>query len=173
MDPDPGSGDPPGLFTKANAEFPAYGGGGFAVGYPFFGYGYGFPGMGYGLRRARLRIPHRGIWYRTLWHGWLRRNGLGHGGYGGMGYGMGGYGGMGYGMGATEWATMGYGGWAQRHGLRRDGLRRFWLRAMGITRTSTPETSPLYNPLFGVGLTPLGAQSYMLETQMFGRRSRR
>jgi len=29
------------------------------------------------------------------------------------------------------------------------------------------------NPLFGVGLTPLGARSYMMETQLFGRRSAR
>ena len=28
-------------------------------------------------------------------------------------------------------------------------------------------------PLYGVGLTPLGTQSYMIETQLFGRRSAR
>jgi hypothetical protein len=34
----------------ANAQFPAYGGMGMAVGYPGWGYGgfYGYPGMGYG-----------------------------------------------------------------------------------------------------------------------------
>jgi hypothetical protein len=31
----------------------------------------------------------------------------------------------------------------------------------------------LYNPLFGVGLTPLGAQSYIIEPRLFGRRSAR
>ena len=34
-------------------------------------------------------------------------------------------------------------------------------------------TPGLMNPLFGVGMTPLGAQSYMYETQVLGRRSRR
>jgi hypothetical protein len=34
-------------------------------------------------------------------------------------------------------------------------------------------TPGLFNPWFGAGLTPLGAQSYMIETQLFGRRSAR
>ena len=48
--------------APARAQFPAYGGGGMAVGYPGWGYGgfYGYPAMGYG--------------------------GMGYG-YGGMGYG--------------------------------------------------------------------------------------
>jgi hypothetical protein len=28
-------------------------------------------------------------------------------------------------------------------------------------------------PMYGIGLTPLGTQSYMMETQLFGRRSAR
>ena len=123
----------------ASAQFPAYGGGGFAVGYPFFGYGYGFPGMGYGYGH-----PIGGY-------------GIGPYGMGGYGYGMG-YGGMGYGMGYGGFGY-GYPGYGYGYGY---GYPNIYAR-----------TSPLYNPLFGVGLTPLGAQSYILETQLFGRCSAR
>ncbi len=73
--------------------------------------------------------------------GGLGYGGLGYGGYGfnGLGYGGYPYGGMGY-YGA------GYGpGYAGFYGT---GFR---------------------NPMFGVGLTPLGSQSYMAETRLFGR----
>ncbi len=71
--------------------------------------------------------------------------GMGYGGmgYGGMGYGGMGYGGMGYGFG---YPGFGYGGgYAGYYGT---GWR---------------------NPMFGVGLTPLGTQSYMTETRLFNR----
>jgi len=126
--------------ATASAQFPAYGGGGMAVGYPFFGYGYGSPGMGYGYGGPGYGYPIGGYGIGPY--------GMGGSGYGGMGYGMG-YGGFGY----------GYPGYSYGYGY---GSPNIYAR-----------TSPLYNPLFGVGLTPLGAQSYMLETQLFGRRSRR
>ncbi|MGP0064152.1 MAG: hypothetical protein ACLQGP_11210 [Isosphaeraceae bacterium] len=71
--------------------------------------------------------------------------GMGYGmGYGGMGYGGMGYGGMGYG--GMGYGGMGYGaGYAGFYGT---GWR---------------------NPMFGVGLTPLGTQSYMMETRLFNR----
>jgi hypothetical protein len=124
----------------ANAQFPAYGGGGMVAGYPGFGFGMGYPGMGYGYPIGGYGIGPYGM------------DGFGGMGYGGVGYGGMGYGGMGYGMG---YGGFGYGGYGY-------GYPNIYA-----------QTSPLYNPLFGVGLTPLGAQSYMLETQLFGRRSRR
>jgi len=115
----------------ASAQFPAYGGGGMAVGYPGWGYGgfYGYPAMGYG----------------------------GFYGYPGMGYGYGGigYGGMGYGYGGIAYGYPGF----QYYGF-----------GYGNPGFYTPG---LMNPLFGVGMTPLGVQSYMYETQVLGRRSRR
>jgi hypothetical protein len=124
----------------ANAQFPAYGGGGMVAGYPGFGFGMGYPGMGYGYPIGGYGIGPYGM------------DGFGGMGYGGVGYGGMGYGGMGYGMG---YGGFGYGGYGY-------GYPNIYA-----------QTSPLYNPLFGVGLTPLGAQSYMVETQLFGRRSRR
>ena len=128
--------------APARAQFPAYGGGGMAVGYPGWGgYGgfYGYPAMGYG--------------------------GMGYG-YGGMGYG---YGGMGYGnpmMGGGFYG--GYGGYPA-YGYGYPGFRYYGF-GYGNPGFYTPG---LMNPLFGVGMTPLGAQSYIYETQVFGARSRR
>jgi hypothetical protein len=127
--------------APARAQFPAYGGGGMAVGYPGWGYGgfYGYPGMGYG--------------------------GMGYG-YAGMGYG---YGGMGYDspvMGGGFYG--GFGGYpAYGYGGPGFGYYGFGYGNPGFY------TPGLMNPLFGVGLTPLGAQSYIYETQVLGRRSRR
>jgi hypothetical protein len=116
--------------APAHAQFPAYGGGGMAFGYPGWGYGgfYGYPAMGYGM------------------------------GYGGMGYGGMGFGGMGYG-------GMGYGG----TGFGYPGFEYYGF-GYGNPGFYTPG---LMNPLFGVGMTPLGAQSYLYETRVLGRRSRR
>jgi hypothetical protein len=144
----------------ANAQFPAYGGGGMVAGYPGFGFGMGYPGMGYGYPIGGYGIgPYGmdgfgGMGYGGVGYGGMGYGGMGYGGmgYGGMGYGGMGYGGMGYGMG---YGGFGYGGYGY-------GYPNIYA-----------QTSPLYNPLFGVGLTPLGAQSYMVETQLFGRRSRR
>ena len=149
---------------SAHAQFPAYGGGGIAVGYPFFGYGYGLPGMGYGYGELGYGYPIGG--YGIGPYGMGGYGGIGYGmGYGGMGYGMG-YGGMGYG--GMGYGGMGYGGMG--YGM---GYGGFGYGGYGFYPNIYAQTSPLYNPLFGIGLTPLGAQSYMLETQLFGRRSRR
>jgi hypothetical protein len=119
----------------ASAQFPAYGGGGMAFGYPGWGYGgfYGYPAIGYGY------------------------------GYGGIGYGSGavGYGYPGPAYGFPAWGGNFYGGY---------GYPAYYGFGYGNPGFYTPG---LLNPLFGVGMTPLGAQSYMLETRVFGRRRAR
>ena len=79
---------------NARAQFPAYGGGGVAVGW---GVGYAYPGWGYG--GGAFGYP--GYGFPGVGYGY------GMGGYGMGGYGMGGYGMGGYGMGgsATAWAV--------------------------------------------------------------------
>jgi hypothetical protein len=130
----------------ARAQFPAYGGGGMAFGYPGWGYGgfYGYPGIGYGYGYGAIGLGYPGWGYG----GSYAFPGIGSG-YAGWGYGYpfsaaGYFGGFGY--------PMDYG-----FGYGNPGFF----------------TPGLFNPLFGVGLTPLGAQSYMIETQLFGRRSAR
>ena len=124
--------------STASAQFPAYGGGGMAVGYPGWGYGgfYGYPAMGYG---------YAGIGYGGMGYGGMGYGGMGYGGmgYGGMGFGGMGYGGMGYGFPGYRYYGFGYG----NPGFYTPGLM---------------------NPLFGVGMTPLGAQSYLYETRVLG-----
>ncbi len=121
------------LFSSvtASAQFPAYGGGGIAVGYPGWGYGgfCGYPAVGYG---------YGGLYgYPAMGYGGI--------GFAGAGYGYG-YGGFGYGYPGFQYYGFGYG----NPGFYTPGL---------------------LNPLFGVGMTPLGAQSYLYETQVLGRRS--
>ncbi len=85
-------------------------------------------------------------------------------GYPGIGYGGFGYGypmaavpyGYGYGYGYPAYAYGGYPGF-QYYGF-----------GYGNPGFYTPG---LANPLFGVGMTPLGVQSYLYETQILGRRS--
>ena len=98
---------------KATAQFPAYGGGGMAVGYG--GFGYGYPMMGYGYGMGGYGYPMMGAGY-----------GMGGYGFPGMGYGMGGYGpygrlwhGLRNGL-WHGWAAMEWGLW---HGLRNGRLR--------------------------------------------------
>jgi hypothetical protein len=101
-------------------------------------------------------------------------------GYGGWGMGYGypawGYGGMAYGYpawgygGPYGYPYMGYGypmyGFAYGYSYPRPGL--------GIGYGNLGFYPPgLMNPLFGVGMTPLGVQSYMYETRVLGRRSAR
>ena len=114
--------------APAQAQFPAYGGGGFGVAYPGWGYDgfYGYPGMGYG--------------YGMMGYGYPAMGGGFYGGYGYPGFA---YGGPGF-----EYYGFGYG----NPGFYTPGLM---------------------NPLFGVGMTPLGVESYLYETQVLGRRSRR
>src|SRR5262245_26350405 len=131
---------------RAAAQFPAYGGGGIAVGYPGWSYGgfYGYPAIGYGY------------------------GGLGYG-YGGLGYG---YGGMGYGYGGSYgFGPVGYGYPGGGGGFYGGfGYPAYFGFGFGNPGFYTPG---LLNPLFGVGMTPLGAQNYMLETRFLGRRSAR
>jgi hypothetical protein len=145
----------------ARAQFPAYGGGGMGFAYPAWNYGgfYGYPGMGY---------DGMGYGYGGMGYGY---GGMGYG-YGGMGYGYGGmgygYGGMGYGfpgMGGGFYGGYGYPGYAY-------GGPGFQYYGFGYGNPGF-YTPGLMNPLFGIGMTPLGAQSYMYETQVLGRRSRR
>jgi hypothetical protein len=115
----------------------------------YMGMGYGYPGWGYG--------------------GW------GYGGWGYPGWGWGGYGypsiaynygypGYGFGnipvsgnfvMGAPGY---GYGGFGYGYG-------GFGYAPGGIGMSGVG----YWNPMFGVGLTPLGTSSYMMETQVLGR----
>ena len=107
---------------------------------------------GYG----RLAIPAGATAGFTDTRPWATAMGYGGMGYGGMGYGGMGYGGMGYG--GMGYGGMGYGGM---------GYYGFGYGNPGFY------TPGLMNPLFGVGMTPLGAQSYLYETRVLGRRSRR
>jgi hypothetical protein len=90
-------------------------------------------------------------------------SGFGGGFYGGPGFGFGypmmmggfGYPGMGYGFGGGYGFGYGYGPGAFLGGYPGYGMPGLW------------------NPLFGVGMSPLGAQSFMYETQVLGRVPRR
>ena len=125
---------------SCQAQFFGYGGWGFP-GYGMYGgYGWGFPGMGMGY----------GFGYPAMGFGWgyPMMGGFGFGGpmMGGFGFGgpmMGDYGyGYGYPFGA------GYPGFAYTGALL---------------------SNPYTNPLFGVGLTPLGVNSYYTEMNLLGR----
>jgi hypothetical protein len=146
--------------TPARGQFfGGYGMGYGGMGYGGMGMGYGgfsYPGMGYGYG---LGMP--GYGYPALGYGGMGYGGMGYGGmgygYGGMGYGypmMGygygmGYGGMGYGFGG-----MGYG---------------YGFPGYGMGYGNPYALSGLFNPLFGVGMTPLGLQSYLYERNVLGR----
>jgi hypothetical protein len=131
----------------ASAQFLA---GGF--GYGGWGYGgYGYPGYGFG---------GYGVSPYAFGYGY----GYGYGypaygmAYGGIGYGYPGFGGFypgyGYGYGTlypniTAANVLGY--------------------SPGLPYAGPALSSPYTNPLFGVGLTPLGVQSYFAESNMLGR----
>jgi hypothetical protein len=105
--------------------------------------GYGYPGWGWG------GYGYPGVAYNYGYPGYgmgiFPVNGNytigapGYGGYGGYGYG--GYGGYGAGYGGFGYAPGGIG-----------------MSGVGY-----------WNPMFGVGLTPLGTQSYLMETRVLGR----
>jgi hypothetical protein len=115
-------------------------------GYPGWGYGYpgvgfGFPGLGYGYSGAGYAMPGWGFGYP----------GFGFGGFG-FGYGGFGYPFFGYGLGP---------------GLTYPGpVYGFGYPGVGYAGSYA---SSVWNPMVGAGVTPLAAQSYMLETQVFGR----
>ncbi len=89
----------------------------------------------------------------------------GYGGYGGYGGGYGGYGGgyggYGGGYGGYGGGYGGYGGlWRTRYGFGGFGYSPGGIGMSGVG---------YWNPMFGVGLTPLGNYSYMMETRVLGR----
>ena len=88
---------------------------------------------------------------------------MGYGGYG-MGYGGYGMGYGGYGMGYGGYG-MGYGGYGMGYGGYGMGYGGFGYMPGGIGMSGVG----YWNPMFGVGLTPLGTQSYLYETRVFGR----
>jgi hypothetical protein len=127
------------LMPTGKAEAQYMGFGGYGYGYP--GWGWGYPGWGWG-----------GYGYPSIAYN-----------YGYPGYGLGnipisgnfimggpgiGYGGMGYGYAGMGY---GYGGYGYAPG------------GIGMSGVG------YWNPMFGVGLTPLGTSSYMMETQVLGR----
>jgi hypothetical protein len=129
---------------EADAQMVGFGA---AAGYPGLGAYNGYPMVDYPSSSFGYAYPGMGsgMGYGGMGYGGMGYGGMGYGGmgYGGMGYGGMGYGGMGYGYG---YPGLGYGaGYAGFYGT---GWR---------------------NPMFGVGLTPLGTQSYMMETRLFGR----
>ena len=126
----------------ARAQFMGYGG--YGYGYPGWGYGgWGWGGYGYPSVAYNYGYPGYGLGNIPV-SGNFVMGGPGYG-YGGMGYGYGGmgygYGGMGYGYGGLGYAPGGIG-----------------MSGVGY-----------WNPMFGVGLTPLGTSSYMMETNLLGR----
>jgi hypothetical protein len=121
-----------------------------AAGPSSIGYANGYPMVNYPF--TSFGSPYGGMGY-GMGYGGMGYPGMG---YGGMGYGMGypgmGYGGMGYG--GVGYSGMGYGGMGYGAGYA------------GFYGTGWN------NPMFGVGLTPLGTQSYMTETRLFNRTPR-
>jgi hypothetical protein len=110
----------------------------------YMGYGgWGYPGWGYGGWGG---YGYPGAYYNYGYPFYGMGNFPVYGnfnmGYAGFGYGgFGGYGGYG----------LGYGGFGYAPG------------GIGISGVG------YYNPMFGVGLTPLGTQSFFVETQLLGR----
>jgi hypothetical protein len=126
----------------ASAQF--WGGG---FGYGGWGYGgYGYPGFGFGG-------------YGMSPFGYGYGYGFGYPGYG-MAYGYPGFGGFYPGMGYGYGYGFGYPNITSGYALG---------YAPGLPYAGTMMASPYTNPLFGMGLTPLGVQSYFAESNMLGR----
>jgi hypothetical protein len=104
------------------------------------GFGYGYPAYDYG-----------GLDYGGVYPGY---------GYGGMGYGGMGYGGMGYGgIGGFGFGGFGWGGYPVPTGIYGTGYSGIYPAA------AYGGFGPgVVNPLFGLGLSPLGVQSTLAET---------
>ena len=117
-------------------------------GYGGWGYGgYGYPGYGFG-----------GYGVSPYMYGY---------GYGYPAYGMG-YGGMGYG-----YPGMGgfYPGYEYGYGTLYPNITAGYALGYspGLPYAGPAMSSPYTNPLFGLGLTPLGVQSYFAESNLLGR----
>jgi hypothetical protein len=109
--------------------------------------------------------------------------GWGYGGYGYPGYGFGGYGlspysygygypgyGMGYGYPAIGGFYPGDGyTYGNGYGVPNINTGYAYGYSPGLPYAGTMMASPYTNPLFGMGLTPLGVQSYFAESNMLGR----
>lgn len=133
--------------ASARAQFMGYGG--YGWGYPGGGwgaYGWGWGGYGYPGMAYNYGYPGYGLGNIPVYGNYV----MAAPGYGGMGYGMG-YGGYGMGYGGYG---MGYGGFGYMPG------------GIGMSGVG------YWNPMFGVGLTPLGTQSFFYETNMLGRMPR-
>jgi hypothetical protein len=128
---------------SARAQFFGYGGGyGFPAGYGMYGgyYGYGYPAYGYPGFGYGFGNPAFGYAFPAYGYG------FGFPAYGfGYGYGFPAYGFPAYGVG------FGYGFPA------------------GYAYGGLPFAAPYLNPLFGVGTSPLGLQSFVTESNLFGR----
>ncbi len=132
--------------------------------FPGYGWGYGFPGYGYAAYPGPYGFGMSGF-----------GSGMGYGfgmpgfGYGigyGYGFGMPGFGyGMGYGYGMPGYGLgVGYGNGVPGLGIY------YGSPAFGVVGSGSPiVNSPYLNPLFGVGMTPLGLQSYLTESNLLGR----
>ncbi|HEY2159076.1 MAG TPA: hypothetical protein VGH33_25840 [Isosphaeraceae bacterium] len=144
--------------SPARAQFYGFGGYGYpgmafgnGFGYPAYGVGYGYGGLGYG---------YGGFGYGGLGYGY-GYPGVGYGyGFGYPAYGAGyGYGGLGYGFGGLGPGGLGFGYGSPGVGY-----------GYGNLAYGNPYLlSGLFNPLFGVGMTPLGLQSYLYERNVLGR----
>jgi hypothetical protein len=128
--------------TPARGQMFGYGMPGYG-GYGMGGYGgYGYPGFGYGgYAMGGYGYPGFGYGYPGVGYG-----GFGYGyGYPAVGYGFGG--GLGYPVGLPS-PAYGYYGGPYGYGISGPGA---------------------FNPLFGMGLTPLGVQSAQAERYLLGR----
>jgi hypothetical protein len=119
--------------------------------FPAYGMGYGFPGMGYGFPGMGYGFPGMGFGYGG-WGGWYPGWGFSYTPYP--------YYEPGYTLPALG---AGYPGLGYGYAFPGTGLGMGYLNLYG---------SGYYSPLFGVGLTPLGTQSYLFETQLLGRTPR-
>ncbi len=138
----------------SRAQYFGYGAGyGFPAGYGMYGgyYGYGYPAYGYGY-------PAYGYGY-----------GYGYPAYGyGYGYPMYGYPAYGYGYGYPAFGY-GYGYPTYGYGYPAYGVGYGYGYPAGYAYGGLPFAAPYLNPLFGVGLSPLGVQSYFVESNLLGR----
>ena len=124
----------------AATDYPGFGFGGYGMSPYAYGYGYGYGYPGYGMM------------------------------YGGMGYGGMGYGGMGYGYPGFGGFYPAYGyGYGYGYPYPNITAANVLGYSPGLPYAGPAMSSPYTNPLFGLGLTPLGVQSYFAESNTLGR----
>jgi hypothetical protein len=151
----------------------------------------GFFGKGKGARTLlmvlALLVASPGLARAQFLGGW-GYGGWGYGGWGYPGYGFGGYGmspyafGYGYpaygiGVGGMAYGYPGFGGfypgygYGYGYGYPYPNITTGYALGYspGLPYAGPAMSSPYTNPLFGLGLTPLGVQSYFAEANMLGR----